>query len=78
MPLAQVKKSASFVNGKPEVAVQKPEAVQEGAEGKQEGPEMEVDLKPKENLDWSIVPTLKDEDSWFVYSSKEDIENLTN
>ena len=78
LPLAQVKKSASFVNGKPEVAVQKPEAVQEGAEGKQEGPEMEVDLKPKENLDWSIVPTLKDEDSWFVYSSKEDIENLTN
>ena len=81
MPLAQVKKSASLVNGKsPEVpngTGSKPEVKPEVGP---ERPEMEdsKDAKPNENPDWSIVPTLRDEDSWFVYSSKEEIENLTN
>ena len=72
IPLAQVKKSAnSSLNGQPPLPQPQP---------KVEGPEMEVDgeEKPKENLDWSITPTLCDEDTWFVYSTKEDIEKLIN
>ena len=70
IPLAQVKKSAnSSLNGQAELPQPKPE-----------GPEMEVDgdEKPKENLDWSVTPTLCDEDKWFVYSTKEDIIKLIN
>ena len=68
--MAQVKKSAnSSLNGQPPLPQPQP---------KVEGPEMEVDgdEKPKENLDWSITPTLCDEDTWFVYSTKEDIEKF--
>ena len=72
IPLAQVKKSAnSSLNGQSESNQPQP---------KPEGPEMEIDgdKKPKENLDWSVTPTLCDEDTWFVYSSKEDIIELIN
>ena len=70
IPLAQVKANSSL-NGQSESNQPQP---------KPEGPEMEIDgnKKPKENLDWSVTPTLCDEDTWFVYSSKEDIIELIN